>query len=432
MSAHQTGKALGSRKLTLLATCRALIRKRNAELYTVRMLIDQGSELSFISEDLVQGAQLKCSTGSIPLLGIGGTYAGRTKGLVTIHLNSIHQPSSGCTINAYVLPRLTAKLPPYEAASRYWPHIAGLPLADPGFFCPGPIHIIIDSDNYGSIIQPGLSRSEPSTPVAQQTIFGWVLTGAISADETSLTTQVHHCAPDHELQDLIARFWSQEELPSQTTIRLSREEEECERHFISTHSRDTEGRYVVRLPLKKKPTLLGDSRSRAVNCLNRLSHKFSSNQTFRQLYSDFIEEYKSQGHMVLADVSENQASPSYYLPHLGVLRENSRTTKLRVVFNGSSRTSSGLSLNDILHAGSKLQMDISDILLWIRTPKILFSTDIEKMFRQIAVHRDDWDLQRIVARTRRPDSCLQAYSGDLWTQLRAFSRFTCNTAIGSR
>lgn len=48
-----------------------------------------------------------------------------------------------------------------------------------------------------------------------------------------------------------------------------------------------------------------------------------------------------------------------------------------------------------MHPGSKLQEDISDILLWSRIHRILFSADIVKMFRQIAVHRDDWDLQSI-------------------------------------
>lgn len=100
--------------------------------------------------------------------------------------------------------------------------------------------------------------------------------------------------------------------------------------------------------------------------------------------------------MVAVDTSDNRTSPVYYLPHLGVLRENSRTTKLRVVFNASSRTSNGWSFNDILHAGAKLQTDVSEILLWTRTHRILFSTDVEKMFRQIAVHQQDWDLQRIL------------------------------------
>ncbi|XP_011313052.1 uncharacterized protein [Fopius arisanus] len=77
---------------------------------------------------------------------------------------------------------------------------------------------------------------------------------------------------------------------------------------------------------------------------------------------------------------------SYYLPHHGVVRESSETTKLGVVFNGSAMTSSGKSLNDILHTGAKLQHDISDVLLWTRQHKVIFMTDITKMFRQIRVH----------------------------------------------
>ena len=89
-------------------------------------------------------------------------------------------------------------------------------------------------------------------------------------------------------------------------------------------------------------------------------------------------------------------SASYYLPHYGVLKPRSKTTKLRVVFNGSSKTQSGKSLNDILHTGAKLQRDIADVLLWSRQHKVIFMTDITKMFRQIRIHEDDWLLQGIL------------------------------------
>ncbi|XP_034946437.1 uncharacterized protein [Chelonus insularis] len=88
--------------------------------------------------------------------------------------------------------------------------------------------------------------------------------------------------------------------------------------------------------------------------------------------------------------------PHFYMPHHGVLREQSLTTKLRVVFYGSAQTSSSFSLNDVLHTGAKLQVDIFDVLLWIRRHKMILSSDITKMFRQINVHPADWDLQRIL------------------------------------
>jgi len=58
-------------------------------------------------------------------------------------------------------------------------------------------------------------------------------------------------------------------------------------------------------------------------------------------------------------------SPSYYLPHHAVLKPESATTKVRVVFNASSPLANVTGLNDVLHAGPILQFDLStQILMW--------------------------------------------------------------------
>ncbi|XP_015189831.1 PREDICTED: uncharacterized protein LOC107073654 [Polistes dominula] len=109
-----------------------------------------------------------------------------------------------------------------------------------------------------------------------------------------------------------------------------------------------------------------------------------------------MREYEQAQHMLKLDDSSAGRRPHYYLPHHGVLKPDSSTTKLRVVFNGSSASSTGHSLNDIVHAGPNLMLNIFDLLIWIRQLKYLFATDITKMYRQIKIHPDDKDLQRIV------------------------------------
>ena len=109
-----------------------------------------------------------------------------------------------------------------------------------------------------------------------------------------------------------------------------------------------------------------------------------------------MEEYCKLGHMVKILQQKISARPSYYLPHHGVLREDSLTTKLRAVFNGSALTTNGNSLNDIMHTGPNLSPNIVDVLTCIRTQPFVFSTDITKMYRQIKVHLSDWNLQRIL------------------------------------
>lgn len=66
ISAHQSGPTNLSERLNLLATSRTLLLKSNGELIPVRILINPGSELSFIKEilikeNLVQRAQLQRS-----------------------------------------------------------------------------------------------------------------------------------------------------------------------------------------------------------------------------------------------------------------------------------------------------------------------------------------------------------------------------------
>lgn len=87
-----------------------------------------------------------------------------------------------------------------------------------------------------------------------------------------------------------------------------------------------------------------------------------------------------------------------YLPHHGVLREASVSSKLRVVFNGSSILPSGHALNHFFHAGPSVLPVFTDIILKWRHHRYVLATDVEKMFRQIEVHPDDRDLQKIVWR----------------------------------
>ncbi|XP_029054069.2 uncharacterized protein LOC114881433 [Osmia bicornis bicornis] len=107
-------------------------------------------------------------------------------------------------------------------------------------------------------------------------------------------------------------------------------------------------------------------------------------------------EYEQLGHMVRLNNDSITSPFQYFHPHHGVLKLGSTTTTLRVVFNGSSPTSTGYSLNDLLHTGPNLMLNIADLLIWIRRYKHLFATDVTKIYRQIKVHPEDWSLQQIL------------------------------------
>lgn len=112
-----------------------------------------------------------------------------------------------------------------------------------------------------------------------------------------------------------------------------------------------------------------------------------------------MSEYEIFGHMTRIQPTQKLNGPAYYLPQHCVEKRDSTTTKLRVVFDASSKTSSGISLNDVLKVGPSIQNDLLSILLRFRKHNIVIIGDLEKMYRQILVHSSQRHLQRIFWRT---------------------------------
>lgn len=112
-----------------------------------------------------------------------------------------------------------------------------------------------------------------------------------------------------------------------------------------------------------------------------------------------MEEYHRLGHMELVPEGSRAALQLYYLPHHAAWKGDGENSKIRVVFNASCSSSSGVSLNDLLTPGPKLQTTLWSVLTRWRLFQIAFSTDIVKMSRQILVHPSDRDWQRILWRS---------------------------------
>jgi len=76
-----------------------------------------------------------------------------------------------------------------------------------------------------------------------------------------------------------------------------------------------------------------------------------------------MDEYTSLNHMEEISVNSSTENRCYYLPHHPVFREDSITTKLRVVFDASAKTTSNNSLNDLMMIDPNVQFDLATELL---------------------------------------------------------------------
>ena len=115
-------------------------------------------------------------------------------------------------------------------------------------------------------------------------------------------------------------------------------------------------------------------------------------------YSDFIHEFQDLIHLEAVPNEElvKKDSEVNFLPHHCVHKKDPTTTKLRVVFDGSAKSSTGVSLNGSLMVGPTVQEDMFSILIRFRFHKVGLSADIAKMYRQIALESVAKDFHRIL------------------------------------
>ena len=144
--------------------------------------------------------------------------------------------------------------------------------------------------------------------------------------------------------------------------------------FLDTlHKRD--GRYEVSLPWKEHHPLLPDNYEVAVSRLNSVVKRLRRNPELLAEYNRIIEEQSSKG--IISEVDSNseiKVGRLHYLPHRPLIREDKQTTKERIVYDASAK-STGPSLNN-----PPLFSDISDVLMRFRYHRIALSANIEKAF----------------------------------------------------
>lgn len=83
-------------------------------------------------------------------------------------------------------------------------------------------------------------------------------------------------------------------------------------------------------------------------------------------YTKVLSEYFELHHMESTtshEMLQDSRYFSFHLPDHSVVKPESKSTKARVVFNASRKTTSGISLNDVLHIGPSLQNEIIDVVL---------------------------------------------------------------------
>ncbi|XP_072395137.1 uncharacterized protein [Diabrotica undecimpunctata] len=385
----------------LLSTALIQVMAKDGSWQTCRVLLDSGSQPNLITSELATKLDLQQDTVTMRIFGINQKSSG-VSGRCIVSFKSIHS-SFQKTISCLVVAKICGFIPSQNLNTCQLDIPPHLSLADAGFGCSAKVDMLLGAEIFYSLLCVGQIKLSEFQPILQKTLLGWILAGPMQNLQTFNSTMCNLNVVD--IQNQLEKFFL-EEIPQEKQA-LSVGELECERMFVENTKREKDGKFIVRIPFKEELAQLGDSKLEAKNRFLALERRLEKNVMLKGMYDSFMNEYISLGHMSLSEPSKSVMS--YYLPYHGVLNENSSTTKLRVVFNGSMKTNIGVSLNDIQHVGPKLQEDLVLILLRFRQHAKVICADVAKMYRMIWVSPNQRSLQKIFWRSS-PSQQLEEYT----------------------
>ncbi|XP_055699993.1 uncharacterized protein LOC129799799 [Phlebotomus papatasi] len=374
-----------------LATAVVNVLTDSGQMIPCRILLDGGATVNVVSSNMAARLGLPTFPSRLSICGVN---ASRSRSNAFTYVTILSRTSSiRFNSKCFILPQVTGSIPswPVDDSNIHIPQ--DVALADPQWAVSRPVDMLLCGNHYWASWLNDSIELGPGLPHLKDTVFGYVVVGeqepipppdGLAFSATSLDESLH-------------KFWEAEDLSE--NVNYTEDEIAAERHFASTYKRDVDGRFIVQLPFREDPRILGESRPLAIRQFLALERKFEKHPKLREAYSEIIRDqlYKQW----IEPVHGDPKGPVFYMPHHGVVKESSVSTKLRIVYNASAKSSSGFSLNDILRIGPVIQLDLATILLNFRKHAYAMTADINKMYLQILLHPSHSDFQRFVWRENK-------------------------------
>ncbi|GBM46537.1 hypothetical protein AVEN_17925-1 [Araneus ventricosus] len=374
----------------LLQTFSALVKTKPGKNIQLRCMLDGGANKSFILREVVELLDLKViNKEALAIYTFGSeTAEKRIYDIVEITLQNVQRTTRNIKIQAVVIDSITsAKI---RIPSQFIRNIAlekGIELADNS--TSERIYVLIGSDYISEILGERNIRISKRL-IAADSIFGYLLQGKEEEIDGKDISANHLIAENEELDfDRVKDLWLLETIGINSDKEVSMSDKEILKSF-EQNTTYTNKRYETRLLWKEDSKELNSNYEIAKRRLFSLNKTLEKNKELFSKYDNIIREHLRDGIVERVEMNLDQnINTGYFLPHHAVVREQKDSTKVRIVFDASSKSKGALSLNDCLESGPKLNPDLLKIILRFRLHKIAFCADIQRAFLEVGIAKED-------------------------------------------
>lgn len=280
---------------------------------------------------------------------------------------------------------LTVDNPNYREMIASYPYLKGVYMEDMDTKSQLPVHLILGASEYCKIKTRKPQRTGAiGQPVAELTRFGWTILS--SGKEVSLQNMLL-------TQTAIGDY---EQLCRMGVLGLadtpSGDQGVVHAEFLEGLRRDPEGWYETGLPWKGDHPPLPSNKVCSLKRLGTLVRRLRKTEKLDE-YDAIIQDQLQQG--IIEEAEMPAIGKESYLPHRPVLRETAESTKMRIVYDASAKSSdSEPSLNDCLEIGPPLQNKLWQVLVRGRFHPIALTGDLRQAFLQVRIRPEDRDVLR--------------------------------------
>ena len=166
------------------------------------------------------------------------------------------------------------------------------------------------------------------------------------------------------------------------------------------------GKAVAELPfIKSEPQeYLADNGIIAQKRLQNVARKYQNDEKIKTEINEAFSKLRDKGHIkYYEDLNQDQrkaldSQTGYTIPWDVVWKESSLSTPARTVYDASSKTSTGYSLNDILATGIPDLVKLLEVLLDWQVGQTAFVGDVSQFYCSLGLVEKSWPFQKLLLR----------------------------------